>query len=155
MRARVNVSPLWPAFSSTRTEITRAKNKFTPLVTPRRLGIMFGHCGRPARYHSLTICHFCRFVDKFQKYCYTCIWGSSLSNLFIRSRRQSRKKKILFFLMYLIEFWESKDRIERRYLRFSKQKYSRKRERAIFQHFISKYIIRNFFIYYCDKKDIS
>lgn len=100
MRARVNVSPLWPAFSSTRTEITRAKNKFTPLVTPRRLGIMFGHCGRPARYHSLTICHFCRFVDKFQKYRYTCIWGSSLSNLFIRSRRQSRKKNIIFFNVF-------------------------------------------------------
>lgn len=100
MRACVNVSPLWPAFSSTRTEITRAKNKFTPLVTPRRLGIMFGHCGRPARYHSWQYVT-CRFVDKFQKYYYIYIWGSNLSNFIYSIVDNLEKKRIIFF--YLIE----------------------------------------------------
>lgn len=100
MRACVNVSPLWPAFSSTRTEITRAKNKFTPLVTPRRLGIMFGHCGRPARYHSLTICHlsFRRQISEILLYLYM---GIKSFEFYLFDRRQSRKKRIIFF--YLIE----------------------------------------------------
>lgn len=136
-RMRARVSPLWPAFSSTRTEITRAKNKFTPLVTPRRLGIMFGHCGRPARYHSLTICHFCPFVDKFQKYYNTYTWESNLSNLFIQSQTISKKKKEK---NAKIRTLKSKDKLS-----FSiDQKYSK--ERATFQYFIPKYIIRNSFI---------
>lgn len=100
MRACVNVSPLWPAFSSTRTEITRAKNKFTPLVTPRRLGIMFGHCGRPARYHSLTICHlsFRRQISEILLYLYM---GIKPLNFIYSIVDNLEKKRIIFF--YLIE----------------------------------------------------
>lgn len=108
MRACVNVSPLWPAFSSTRTEITRAKNKFTPLVTPRRLGIMFGHCGRPARYHSLTICHlsFRRQISEILLYLYM---GIKSFEFYLFDHRQSRKKTYYFFLFN--RTLESKDRL--------------------------------------------
>lgn len=98
MRACVNVSPLWPAFSSTRTEITRAKNKFTPLVTPRRLGIMFGHCGRPARYHSLTICHlsFRRQISEILLYLYM---GIKPLNFIYSIVNNLEKREILFFFI--------------------------------------------------------